>query len=559
LAAKRTRPILFLTATLLTGGASAVPPEPTPLGLAAVPSPITEPEPEPAGNALPPARFPDEFRSVTGRHNNAAHPHWGEVGTAFLRQTPVDYADGRGAPAGASRPGARLVSNLCFLQRQPRPAAARATSFLWQWGLLLDHDLDLAPVAAPLAPFPIPVPEGDPYFDPEGLGDRVIPFSRSAFQMVEGVRQQANIVSAYIDASAVYGSDPRRARRLKTHDGSGRLVTGEGDLLPFNRWGLPNSPTSSPAFFVAGDVRANENVGLTTLHVVFLREHNHWADLFREADPTLSGDETYEWARSVVAAEFQAITYREFLPVLLGPQALPPYAGYDPLVDAGISNEFATAAFRVGHTMVPSWLLELDRHLQPIHAEPLAIRDAFFAPQPILDDGIEPLLRGLFVQPAEEVDLEMVDEIRNFLFGPPGAGGLDLAALDIQRGRDHGLPSLNQTRMAYGLEPHRSFERLTPDRRARSALRKAYGSIDEVDLVVGGLAEPHLRGAMVGETFFTILVDQFRRLRDGDRFWYESYLPPDLVRLVNRRTLGRLVRSHTAIRHELPLRLFQRR
>lgn len=503
------------------------------------------------GRVLAPARFPEEFRTIVGRGNNGEHPSWGRAGAPLVRQAAAMYADGTEAPAGAGRTGAREVSNSCLEEEAPVPNEAGASSFLWQWGQFLDHDLSLVPIADPAEPFDIRVPAGDPFFDPEGTGTKRIAFDRSTYRMVEGVRQQVNVITAWIDASNVYGSDRRRARLLKARNGSGELATSDGELLPFNDRRLPNAPNDDPSFFVAGDFRANEQVALTAMHTLFVREHNHWARLVREAEPGLRGPRIYSIARAIVGAEMQAITYREFLPLLLGRGALAPYRGYDPTVDAGIANEFATAAFRVGHTMLPSELLRLDAGMQPIAAGPLALRDAFFAPQEILERGIEPLLRGLKAQPAREVDVQIVDDVRNFLFGPPGAGGFDLAALNLQRGRDHGLPALNRTRTDYGLPAYGSFAEITPDPQAQQALAEVYPSVDDVDLWVGGLVEPHRPGAMVGETFFTILKDQFERLRDGDRFWYESYLPADWVRLVERQTLARIIRRNTDVGSEI--------
>ena len=505
----------------------------------------------PGGRALPPARFPEEFRSIDGDGNNGEHRGWGMAGTPLVRQASAAYADGSGEPAGQGRPEARRVSNACLAQEVLVVNAAGASSFLWQWGQFLDHDLSLTPFAAPAEPFDIEVPRGDPFFDPRGTGEVRIELDRSGYLVVAGVRQQVNEVTAYIDASNVYGSDRRRARVLRGRKRTGELATSAGDLLPFNRRRLPNAPSDDPSFFLAGDFRANEQVGLTAMHALFVREHNHWARVVREADATLRGKQVYRMARAVVGAEMQAITYREFLPLLLGPGALSPYRGYDPTVDAGIGNEFTTAAFRVGHTMLPTALLRLDRDLRPLEEGPLALRDAFFAPGEIAASGLEPLLRGLKAQPAQEVDVRVIDDVRNFLFGPPGEGGFDLTSLNIQRGRDHGLPDLNRTRLDYGLVPYASFAEVTPDPEAQRALAEAYHSVDEIDLWVGGLVEPHRPGAMVGETFFTILEDQFERLRDGDRFWYESYLPSDWVRLVERQTLSRIIRRNTGVGPEI--------
>jgi hypothetical protein len=504
-----------------------------------------------------PASFPFELRSIDGAGNNRGNPDWGRAGVPLLRRTAVDYEDGAGSPGGQHRVSAREISNLCVAQPAPRPNAAGASDFLWQWGQFLDHDLDLVPIADPAEPFDVAVPLGDAWFDPAGTGTATIPLERSHYEVVDGIRQQVNAITAFIDASNVYGSDPERALALRTLDGTGRLKTSPGALLPFNVDGLPNAPSSAPSFFVAGDVRANEQVGLTAMHALFVREHNLWANIFRFLDPRLDDDDIYELARAIVAAEMQAITYREFLPVLLGPKAVSPYRGYKPGVNAGVTNVFATAAYRVGHTMLSSRLLRLRANGEPIAAGHLSLADAFFRPDVFVASGLEPLLRGLAAQPAQEIDPQIIDEVRNFLFGPPGSGGFDLATLNIQRGRDHGLPGYNEVREAFGLTPAATFADINPDADIQAALAAAYATPDDVDVWVGGLSEPHRSGAVVGETFFEILKDQFERARDGDRFWYQSYLPQAFVFLVEESTLSRIIRRNTRIGRELQADVFR--
>ncbi len=503
-------------------------------------------------------RLPGEVRAIDGSGNNPDHPDWGAAETAFLRLVPADYADGSSAPAGADRPSARAVSNAVSAQPGPTVNHRGASDFLWQWGQFIDHDIDLTPVADPVEPFDVPVPTGDPFFDPQGTGTQVIGLDRSFHVTSGGVREQINEITAYIDASNVYGSDSARAEALRANDGTGRLLISAGDLLPFNTEGLPNAPTEhDPGFFLAGDFRANEQVGLTALHTLFVREHNYWASTIARSNPGMSGDEIYESARIIVAAELQAITYHEFLPVLLGPRALPRYDGYDPTVNAGIANEFATAAYRVGHTMLPSLLLRLDRRGREIAEGNLALADAFFDPSRITDEaGIDPLLRGLARQRAQEIDPWLVDDVRNFLFGPPGSGGFDLASLNLQRGRDHGLASYNETRRQLGLDPARGFADITPNPLWQRQLESVYEEVDRVDLWIGGLCEPPVRDSMVGETFQTILVDQFVRLRDGDRFWYQHDLDGELQGLIERQTLAIIIRRNTGIRGELQDQVF---
>jgi len=495
-------------------------------------------------------------RTIDGTGNNVANPEWGSAGIPLLRAAAPTYADGVGEPGGVGSPNPREISNTVMAQEESVLNRKGASDFLWQWGQFLDHDIDETPTASPEEPFDIPVPAGDPFFDPAGTGDQVIPMNRSLGLEVNGVREQQNLITAFIDASNVYGSDEERAAELRTLDGTGRLKTSEGDLLPYNLNGFPNAGGGRVDLFLAGDVRANEQAGLTAMHTLFVREHNHWADQIRNDAPGLSGDDVYEGARRMVIAEMQAITFREFLPVLLGPRALDRYRGYEDDVDPGIANEFATAAYRLGHSMLSASILRLDGSGQTIEAGDLPLREAFFNPRAIEEEGIDSILRGLASQVCQNIDPLIIDDVRNFLFGEPGSGGFDLASLNIQRGRDHGLGTYNQVREAYGLRPARRWIDISRNREVREKLKSIYSSVDEVDLWVGGLAEDHERGALVGETFQRILVDQFQRLRDGDRFWYEEALPGNLVRMIESQTLAKIIRRNTEIGEEIPDNVF---
>lgn len=527
-------------------------------GSFAQPAPIPRPQPPKPGAHKPGTNtggsatdfdLPAEFRSVDGSANNTANSTWGTPGTPFVRLAPSEYADGTGSPAGATRPSPRAISNAVIAQPFLRPNARGASDMIWQWGQFIDHDLDETMTATPAEAFPILVPTGDPSFDPTSTGTVTIPLSRSIYTMASAKREQTNAITAYIDASMVYGSDAARATGLRALDGTGRLKVGEGDLLPFNTAGLPNAPPG-PVFYLAGDVRVNEQIGLMAIHTLFVREHNYWAAEYQKANPGVDDEETYQFARMIVSAEIQAITFREFLPVLIG-QAMPAYRGYDATVNATVSNEFATAAYRLGHTLLSPQILLRNADGSDVAGTPLALRDAFFNLPVYAANGIDPILRGLVSQRAQELDEWLVDDVRNFLFGAPGSGGFDLASLNIQRGRDHGLPSFANMRKALKLPPVTRFEDITRDRDVLAELRKGYTSPADVDLWVGGLCETDRPGSMVGETFTRILVDQFRRCRDGDRFWYQAYLPAGLVRAVEQQTLATIIRRNTGIKTEI--------
>ncbi len=503
---------------------------------------------------IPPAAG---VRTIDGSGNNAADPTMGAATTPLLRLVPAAYADGVSALAGEGRPGARVVSNAVSTQSELQPNGLRASDYLWQWGQFVDHDIDLTDGVDPPESAAIPIPIGDLFFDPDATGSQVMALNRSIYDLNSGTgtdnpRRQLNEITAWIDASNVYGSDQERADALRTRDGTGRLRASAGELLPFNTGGLPNAGGTSATLFLAGDVRANEQVGLTAMHTLFVREHNRLvADLAR-ANPALTGDELYQKARQLVGAEMQVITYREYLPALLGRRALRPYRGYRPQMDARIANLFSSAAYRYGHSALSPELRRLDASGNAIAAGHLALRDGFFAPQRLIDEGgIAPLLRGLASQACQAVDPYVIDDVRNFLFGPPGAGGFDLASLNIQRGRDHGLPSYNDTRASLGFPRVQTFAEISSDAEIQGRLATAYGEVDLVDLWVGGLAEDPVQGAHVGELFHSVIANQFEALRDGDRFWYERTLSARERRRVEGVRLSDIIRRNTEIGDEI--------
>jgi hypothetical protein len=497
-----------------------------------------------------------DLRAIDGSNNNLLHPDWGSTLEQLLRTAPAEYSDGASAPAGADRLSARAISELVVAQPEDQALNERGMSaFIYVWGQFLDHDLDLTTSASPAEALPVLVPTGDPSFDPLGTGTQTIPLNRSIYDSATGTsaanpRQQINVITAFIDGSMIYGSDAERAAALRSFSG-GRLKTSEGNLLPLNTMGLMNDNAlglPADSLFVAGDVRSNENIELTAMHTLFMREHNRLADKYAALNPTWTDEQIYQQARRIVIAELQAITYNEFLPALLGRGALQPYRGYNPQVNPGIANEFSTAAFRLGHSLLGEDVEFLDNLGNPVHDE-VELRDTFFNPALLEETGIDSIFKYLASDVAQELDVHIVDEVRNFLFGPPGSGGLDLSALNIQRGRDHGLADYNTVRVAYGLRPVTSFAQITSDVPTQQALEEAYGNVNNIDLWVGALSEDHLRGASVGPLLSKILVDQFTRLRDGDRFWYQRDLSARELRDVQATSLADVVRLNTTTKN----------
>ncbi|MFM8876553.1 MAG: peroxidase family protein [Anaerolineae bacterium] len=496
-----------------------------------------------------------EVIPLDGAGNNLANPEWGSVNSPLLRISPAAYDDGISSPAGADRPSPRVISNTFSASPEDGIVNDRDfTAMVYAWGQFLDHDIDLTGSANPKESLPVIVPAGDEWFDPNSTGEMTIFFSRSQYDPATGAstddpREQVNAITAFIDGSQIYGVDSERAAALREFVG-GRMKVSENDFMPLNTEGFENANDAhrvdDAQLFLAGDVRANENPELSSLHILFIREHNRIADEAAQRHPDWTDEELYQFARQVVIAELQKITYDEFLPSILGENAMPDYRGYQADVNPGIANEFSTAAFRFGHSMLGNDIEFLDNDGEEI-VEAMELRDSFFNPVVLYETDIDPLLKYLASDNAQEIDPIVVDDVRNFLFGEPGQGGFDLASLNIQRGRDHGLADYNTVREAYGLERITSFDQITSDPALQAKLASTYGSVDNIDLWIGGLAEDHLPDSSMGETFTAILVDQFVRLRAGDRFWYQYSLPNRLVQQIENTTLADIIRRNTDI------------
>lgn len=538
--------------------------------------------------------FHSKYRTYDGSCNNLQNPMWGASETALRRLLRPIYENSFNTPVGwdlnrryhgLTLPSARQVSSTIVAARMVTPADD-LTHMLMQWGQFLDHDMDLAPPTVSTESFldgadcaltcdhkppcfPIPIPESDERITTR----RCMEFVRTSAICGSGAtsvlygrvqsREQLNVLTSYMDASQVYGSSEAEALHLrhKGADADGRLrqgiVTESGKfLMPFaDHWPIDcrrDQRESDVGCFMGGDIRVNEQLALLAMHTLWFREHNRLASELKRINSHWNDERLYQEARKIVGALMQRITYDHWLPKVLGPRGmelLGPYRGYDPSVDATVSNEFATAALRFGHTLINPVLQRLNATFQPIPQGHVHLRNAFFSPFRILEEGgIDPLLRGLFAIPAKlKVPDQLVNtELTEHLFRQVNHVPLDLAAINVQRGRDHGLPSYNEYRRWCNLTVAETFYDLRHDirdRALRDRLKAVYGHPGNIDLWVGGVSEDVVEGARVGPTFLCILVDQFRRLRDGDRFFYENpgVFRPDQLTQLKQSSLARVL------------------
>lgn len=456
------------------------------------------------------------YRSYDGSGNNVDNATWGASGAEF---TSLAQSDDMMRMDG---PDARDVSTSMGVSDSNAPTSSQGlSSMFWAWGQFLDHDITLTGESHDLGQI--------------DLGGDMGSVGRSD-QNENGT--QFNIATAYIDASMVYGTSEEQATDLRTNDGTGHLILDENGYLP----------TDENGQFKAGDPRVGEQQQLTSMHTIFAREHNRIADSLSDANPDWSGEQVYQESRALVGAQIQAVTYNEWLPKLLGDDALGDYQGYDSNTSATLTNEFSTCAFRFCHSMVPDELERLAENGDPIAEGHLKLRDGFFNPGEFRDaGGTDPLLRGLAQQEAMEVDALMSGELRNFLNAGDGEDG-DLMARNIARGRDHGIENYNVLRAAYGLDPVESWDELSDDPLVVAELQSLYGDTPAgLDPFLGAMLESPVDGSIVGELNWSIISDQFSRLRDGDRFWYENLFDGEVLAWLDNRSLSDIILDNTGI------------
>jgi hypothetical protein len=577
-----------------------------------------------------------EAANLDGYGNNRVHPEWGRAGVNYLRLAPAGYTDGVGAPAGG--PNARYLSNRVFNDTgQPLFSARGVSQWAATWGQFVDHTFGMRADGDEDA-F-IPFDNADPL---EGFPSVLpgIPFGRSAVAPGTGAtspREQPNLVSSYLDASTVYSDETGRLEWLREGPVDGDLTNNGARLLLPDEY-LPRSDYRGAAAAappmddatgalgeraaVAGEFRGNENIGLLASHTLLAREHNRIAGLL---PGWLTEEQKFQIARRVVVATTQYITYEGYLPALGVRPA--PYRGYDPAVNASLGNEFATVGYRA-HSMVRGDYAVEGRYspaqLDAWQAQGMTVTRhgdrarlvvppslALFNPDLVEGLGLGPLLAGLGGQVQAANDEQVADLVRSVqLRQCPGCPAItfDVSAIDVERGRDHGMPAYNDLRAAYGLAQKPSFRAVTgetteelppgmgiddpgcldftvlrdrrgavipPDspaartsatsgeRRTTTAarLKATYGSMSTLDAFTGMVAEPRLPGSELGELQQAIWRRQFEDLRDGDRFFYAGDPVLTTIRerfgIDYRHDLGDLIALDTGIpRSALPHNVF---
>nr|XP_023651854.1 eosinophil peroxidase-like [Paramormyrops kingsleyae] len=551
-----------------------------------------------------------KFRTITGICNNMRNTRLGSSNMPFTRWLPPQYQDGTSLPKGWDPklkvngfllPMVREVSNRILHTDNKDVKQDKVYSHLVTlFGQWMDHDLTLTPSSPSIRSFsngvncentctftnpcfPMMIPPNDARFK-KNTNVKCLPFIRSAPACGSGeaetwfgaanVRQQINALTCFLDANQVYGSHDILARNLRNLDCDTGLMKVNSiyrdngrDLLPFSNLHIcntrgkitGNNSLQEVPCFLAGDIRVNENIALTSLHTLMLREHNRLALTLRQLNPKWSGERVYQEARKILGAFHQVIAFRDYLPHIVGTknaEKLRKYHGYSDRVNPSISNVFATAAYRFAHLAIQPFIFRLDeKYTEHPQFKSVLLHKAFSAPwRVVFEGGIDPVLRGLIGHPAKlnVQDHMMHDELRERLFQFTEHVAQDLASLNMQRSRDHGLPGYNAWRRFCKLSVPRTEEQLAAvlkNKTMAQNLLKLYGTADNIDVWLGGVAEPFVPGGRVGPLFACLITRQFSQIRKGDRFWWQKngVFTKEQIKSLSKISMARIICDNTGI------------
>ena len=502
-----------------------------------------------------------DYRSLDGRNNNNIYPQWGSSGTELLTLTSNGFRDSIKAVTTNDRPNPRLISNfLCSENIKDTIDSFKLTRFFWTFMQFVEHDIQKTSFNY-IEPYSVTIPSGDTVLSP---GSSML-FYRTEHAPGSGTdknnpRKYINKNTSYIDASNIYGTDSTESASLRAFV-DGKLKISENNLLPWNTFsGELNDQvngalkinksdlTDNGKYFYAADDDINNNPQIIALQTIFIREHNRLCNNLKDSLPGLSDEEIFQRARKKIIAYIQSIVYNEWLPIQ--GIKLPEYQAYNPEINSGISNLFSAILSNYEYTLQNEDVLRLDEFGTELLQGNLVFRDCFYNPLIIyLTGGIEPFINGMFLTNQNNSDINFSFTPRNFICIDPEIKHIDGASYNIFMSRERGLPDYNRIRQDFGLESIGSFNNISEDKNINNNLKFLYGIIDNIDAWIGLMSERRYENSIYGETMYTILKDQYLRLRDGDRYYFENtgqFSESELNEIRNTK-LSDLVRRNTTI------------
>uniref|UniRef100_A0A8C2KZA0 NAD(P)H oxidase (H2O2-forming) n=1 Tax=Cyprinus carpio TaxID=7962 RepID=A0A8C2KZA0_CYPCA len=433
-----------------------------------------------------------EVQRYDGWYNNLADHDRGAADAALVRLFPAQYTDGVYLPRQEPHlPNPRQISNIAMSGQSGlmsyRNSSVQSVAFGYHvWS-------EISETRRPGCPpefMHIKVQKEDPVFGSNSSQPVLLQFQRAEWDPSTGKSpNNPRTQVPWIDGSSIYGSSSSWCDALRTFS-KGLLASGSSKDMPrrssssYLMWSAPDPSTSpgSQELYEFGNAWANENIFTVTEGIIWFRYHNYLASKLHEEHPFWSDEELFQNARKRVIATFQ-VKQKKY-------------------VDPGISAEFEAAAVRFGLTLPPPGVYK--RYTAQITFVKLLEINVDMNPNLQSSQDVDELIMGMASQIAEREDNIIVEDLRDYMYGPLRFSRSDAVALTIQRGRDFGLPSYNQIRESLNMRP----------------LVELYeNDISRLELFVGGLLESQ-EGP--GPVFSAIILDQFERIRNADRFWFEN-------------------------------------
>jgi len=489
------------------------------------------------------------YRSQDGSCNNLENPWWGKTETPYKRLLPAEYDDGVDTPRIIATDGSYLPNprSISVHVHYPRKTFSEWSLFTLYFAQFLAHDLAYTSTTGKSCAcfsrdpdcISIPIPRGDKL----NHDQKCMTASRSSasirdFQCNLGAREQNNLLTHWIDLSHVYGDSRSKSKTFRAfHDGLLRTSRGFGrHELPPRRENsqCPGGRRGDPCF-ATGDARTEHNSVSVSFHSIWIREHNRIARALKRINHKWRDETLYQEARRIVIAEFQHIIFSDFLRIFVGENMYADFglspletgysSAYDKTQYPQISNEFVTAALRSCHTRVPPFHLKADEKLR-VHSEVPLMGMTLNTSIPYYED-VDDSLYGALKQKCPKPSPQVTGVLNNHLFerivNDRHTKRWSLPALSINRGRDHGLAGYNKYREVVGLSKATKFEDLTNiPADTLEDLKSIYKSVDDIDLFTGIVSEKPLDNTFLGQTASWIVAKQFRDLKLGDRFYYET-------------------------------------
>lgn len=477
-------------------------------------------------NNPPPLGKPGErermTRTVDGTYNDLGQPRMGSVGTRFGRNMPLDQVVPDESPA-LLKPSPRTVS-LELMTRHTFQPATIVNLLAAPWIQFMVHDWMSHGHNEKENPIEIPLSNDDPWPERPMLVRRTRRDPTRPPSDTNKTPTYVNTETHWWDASQIYGSYQEITTKVRSGK-DGKLNIGDNGLLPVNPF---------TGIDITG-VDGNWWVGLAMLHTVFTLEHNAICDRLREKNPSWSDEELFTHARLVNAALLAKIHTTEWTPAMLP---------HPTTVTVLNGNWLTIPRSQTDHHGVPYSMTEEFVAVYRMH--PLLPDDFTFRSEAGGGVIMQRTLPEVLGKHSRDImqKVSLPDLFYSFGVSHPGAITLhnyprfmqrleredsplvDLAAVDIMRDRERGVPRYNAFRRLLDMPAPKTFEELTDNKKWADEIRRVYDNdIERVDLMVGLYCEPLPKGFGFSETAFRIFILMATRRLKSDRFFTVDYTP----------------------------------